>query len=156
MDEVVLQMPAEMSKIKSGYIVIVDFQNLPDNEEQLVVYGNEALLFLALKNIVSNACKYSEDHKANIKLAYSENTIIVTVSDNGKGIPAQDLQHIFQPFYRVHENINEEGFGLGLSLSERIIKLHKGTIAVQSTLDRGSSFTISLPTALSFKNNSSF
>jgi two-component system sensor histidine kinase ArlS len=151
MDEIVLQMPAEMSKIKSSYIVAVDFQNLPDDEEHLVVFGNEALLFLAIKNIVTNACKYSQDHKASMKLSYSENKIIVTILDKGKGIPGEELQYIFQPFYRVNENSSEEGFGLGLSLSERIIKLHKGNITVNSQLNKGSSFTITLPTAHSLK-----
>ncbi|ANE52977.1 HAMP domain-containing sensor histidine kinase [Flavisolibacter tropicus] len=156
MDEIVLQMPAEVSKFKKEYIVVVDFQNLPENEEQLIVFGNEALLFLALKNIVINACKYSQDHKARITLAYNQDAVEVTVTDKGKGIPEPEWQNIFQPFYRVQENTNEEGFGLGLSLSGRIIKLHKGTIQVQSQVDQGSSFIITLPTALSLKNNSTF
>jgi signal transduction histidine kinase len=154
MDEIVLQMPAEISKYKKEYVVVVDFQDLPENEEQLIVYGNEALLFLAIKNIVVNACKYSNDHKASIKLSYDKNTIAVTISDQGKGIPESEWQNIFQPFYRVQENTNEEGFGLGLSLSGRIIKLHKGSITVESQIGKGSSFNISLPTALSLKNNS--
>ena len=156
MDEIVLQMPAEMSKIKKDYFVTVDFKDLPENEEHLIVFGNEALLFLAIKNIVVNACKYSNDHKASIKLSYNDNTIMVTVTDKGKGIPEAALQHIFQPFYRVYENTNEEGFGLGLSLSERIVKLHKGRINVQSRLAEGSSFTIILPTALSLIENALF
>lgn len=154
MDEIVLQMPAEVSKYKKEYMVVVDFQDLPENEEQLIVYGNEALLFLAIKNLVVNACKYSKDHKASIRLSHSPDAIMVTVSDKGKGIPETEQQKIFQPFYRVQENTNEEGFGLGLSLSGRIIKLHKGTITVQSQLGKGSAFTITLPTALSLKNNS--
>lgn len=153
MDEIVLQMPAEISKYKKEYVVVVDFQDLPENEEQLVVYGNEALLFLAIKNITINACKYSYDHKASIRLSYNEETVMVTISDKGKGIPKSEWQNIFQPFYRVQENTNEEGFGLGLSLSGRIIKLHKGTITVQSELEKGSSFTITLPTAESLRKH---
>jgi two-component system, OmpR family, sensor histidine kinase ArlS len=156
MDEIVLQMPAEVSKYKKEYVVVVDFQNPPENEEQLIVYGNEALLFLAIKNIVVNACKYSKDHKARITLAYNQDTIEVTISDRGKGIPESEWQNIFQPFYRVQENTNEEGFGLGLSLSGRIINLHKGSIRIQSQLGNGSSFIITLPTALSLKTNSTF
>ncbi|HYH16776.1 MAG TPA: HAMP domain-containing sensor histidine kinase [Flavisolibacter sp.] len=156
MDEIVLQLPAEVSKYKKEYIVLVEFQDLPENEEQLIVYGNEALLFMAMKNIVVNACKYSNDHKAIIKLAYDKEAIIVTILDKGKGIPESEWQNIFQPFYRVQENTNEEGFGLGLSLSGRIIKLHKGHIAVQSQVGEGSSFIITLPTALSLKNNAGF
>ena len=156
MDEIVLQMPAEISKYKKEYVVMIEFQDLPENEEQLVVYGNEALLFLAIKNILVNACKYSQDHKATIRLSYDKDTIKVTVTDKGKGIPQSEWQNIFQPFYRVQENSNEEGFGLGLSLSGRIIKLHKGTISLQSELGKGSMFTITLPTAASLKNNISF
>jgi signal transduction histidine kinase len=69
------------------------------------------------------------------------------VEDQGKGIAPQEVENIFQPFYRTEETRFESGFGLGLSLANRIIKLHKGYITVQSQLGKGSTFTIILPIA---------
>ncbi len=150
-DEIILGMPSEMAKINPRYIVNLFFGELPDDEESLLVFGNEELLFSAIKNIVLNACKYSDNQQAKILLAIKNKTIIVTVSDEGKGIPESQLQTIFQPFYRVEENVSSEGFGLGLSLADKIVKLHKGFIEVTSTLNVGTVFTIQIPAARSLK-----
>lgn len=144
MDEVVMRLPAEAAKAAENYGVQLQFDDLPETEDGLLVYGNEALLLMAVKNIVINACKYSGDGKALVRLSSEPNEIVVAVSDRGPGIPADKLTSIFQPFYRLEENTMAEGFGLGLSLTERIIKLHKGSIAVSSTND-GTTFTVRLP-----------
>jgi two-component system sensor histidine kinase ArlS len=151
-DEILLRMPSEMSKLKNDYLVKLSFENLPEEEEKLLVFGNEDLLFTAIKNIVVNACKYSPDHVAEIKLFVDNDDIFVEIIDKGKGIPDEELKKIFQPFYRVDDNPNEVGFGLGLSLVSRIIKLHRGYIKVQSAVHRGTSFTVQLPVA-GFKKN---
>jgi len=147
-DEILLRMPREMKKLNSEYQVKINFVDLPSNEEKLLVFGNEDLLFSAVKNIVVNACKYSDDHFALLELSTSQQKIFITITDTGKGISKEALPHIFQPFYRANENRGEPGFGLGLSLSSRIVKLHKGDITVNSIADKGTSFVILLPIAL--------
>ena len=146
-DEVLMQLPGEMKKINKAYLVKLDFDKLPDQEEQLLVLGNAALLFTAIKNIVSNACKYSNNHLANVKLSVRQKQIVITIEDEGKGIAAGELQNIFQPFYRAGNSRDITGFGLGLSLASRFLKLHKGAISVQSLVDKGTTFTITLPIA---------
>ena len=146
-DEILMRMPAEMQKQDQGFTVLLHFDQMPENEEKLLVYGNEELLFTAIKNIVSNACKYSVNHKAQIKFFLSGNKIFIQVKDNGQGIAENEIQNIFQPFYRVEESRATPGFGLGLSLAERIIKLHKGSIEIQSRKGQGSVFSIQLPSA---------
>lgn len=146
-DEILLRIPAEMVKINSGYAVTIQFAKLPENEEALLVFGNEALLLMALKNIVQNACKYSDNHHATLTLEIRDNKVLVSILDKGKGIPETELKTIFQPFYRVEENVQHQGFGLGLSLADRIIKLHKGTIEVNSEVNVGTCFSIFLPVA---------
>ena len=128
------------------FTVSLQFEPLPDDENLLIVYGNEELLVVAVKNIVSNACKYSSDHKAIIRFEANETQLLIHVEDNGIGIPSAQIENIYQPFYRVDESRATEGFGLGLSLAERIIKLHKGIIQVHSTPGKGSRFTIILRT----------
>ena len=152
-DEILLRLPAEMAKAGTGFSVTLDFKSLPEQEESLLVFGNEELLFSALKNIVLNACKYSSDHHAKISLEIANQEIKIMVADNGKGISEKDIEHIFQPFYRSKEAWNYEGFGLGLSLSNRIIKLHKGFIRVESEPGKGTCMTVILPVAAGFKGN---
>jgi signal transduction histidine kinase len=146
-DELLLQLPAEMAKTDKGYAVTLEFEELPADEHQLLVFGNEELLFTALKNITVNACKYSDDHKATLLLLVSDAEIKIVIKDKGKGIPAHEIEHIFEPFYRVDESLSTKGFGLGLSLAYRIIKLHQGTITIDSVTGVGTSFIISLPPA---------
>ncbi len=147
-DEILLRMPGDMAKLNKEYHVTILFDDLPAEEEKLLVFGNEGLLFIAIKNLVINACKYSENQLATCSLSVQQDDIYIAITDTGKGIPAEALPHIFQPFYRADESRKEAGFGLGLPLADRIVKLHKGTISVQSVPDQGTSFTIVLPVAL--------
>jgi signal transduction histidine kinase len=146
-DEILLGLPAELSKINSTYSVKLQFDDVPEEEEKLLVFGNEALLLTAVKNIVVNACKYSGDHKASVHLKISEQYLMIEVIDKGPGIPGEEIKNIFQPFYRVEDDRTAGGFGLGLSLAERIIKIHKGRIEVHSNPGVGTTFTIKLPAA---------
>jgi two-component system, OmpR family, sensor histidine kinase ArlS len=150
-DEILLRLPGEISKTNPSYTVTLDFDRLPEAEEALLVFGNEELLFTAIKNIVSNACKYSEDHHATVRLRVEGNEIRVTIEDHGKGIPEGEWENIFQPFYRTEEGHTIPGFGLGLSLARRIIQLHKGWINVDSAVGKGSVFSVRLPTAGSLR-----
>lgn len=146
-DEIILRLPAEMIKANAHCSVSLRFDKLPENEENLLVFGNGDLLFTAIKNIVQNACKYSENHQAIVLLEIEKNRIMISITDHGKGIPESALKTIFQPFFRVDDNVATDGFGLGLSLADRIIKLHDGSIKVTSTVNVGTCFTILLPAA---------
>lgn len=146
-DEIILRLPAEIAKYNSSFSVKLYFQDLPEDEKKLLVFGNEALLITAVRNIVVNACKYSTDHVAAVSLVIEKNELIIRIVDQGPGIPEDKLKSIFQPFYRIEENSNTEGFGLGLSLAERIVKLHKGRISVHSAVGEGTTFSVHLPSA---------
>jgi len=144
-DEVLFRLLSEVAKTNKIYSVLFEFNKMPAEENGLLVYGNEELLFTAIKNIVLNACKYSENHQAVVKLSIETEQLTVHVQDNGIGIPESELSNVFQPFYRVKENKIKEGFGLGLSLALQIIELHKGNINVSSVYGKGTTFTINLP-----------
>lgn len=152
-DEIILRLPFEMAKVNAGFSVGIVFDELPAEEERLLVFGNEELLFLALKNIVVNACKYSPDNKARVKLSVNETDLIINVQDNGIGIAPEEMENIFQPFYRVDETRTNPGFGLGLPLASRIVKLHKGFVKVESEVGKGTLFTINLPAAGQNRND---
>lgn len=145
-DEMLMRIPAELKKISPMYDVNIEFDGLPENEAALIIYGNEHLLYSAIKNIVHNACKFSEDKKAELRMSFQPDHIVITIRDNGPGIDEKDMQHIFQPFYRSNRHQSYvSGAGLGLSLAQRIISLHKGNITVESELGKGTTFTIILP-----------
>jgi len=146
-DEIILRLPSEITKVNEEYSSVIEFDELPENEEKLLVFGNETLLLAAIKNIAVNACKYSENQHASICLRIEDDKIFISIKDKGLGIPESEIENIFQPFYRLNENKSESGFGLGLSMAERIIKLHNGRISVTSKLSEGTNFTIILPSA---------
>lgn len=150
-DEILMRIPSDLVKVNSEYSVILNFDNMPEDEERLLVFGNEALLFSAIKNIALNACKYSEDHEAIIALSFSQSNVEIKIEDNGIGIAPEEIENIFQPFYRANRTTDGRGFGLGLSMADRIIKLHKGSISVYSVVNKGTTFTITIPSASNFQ-----
>ena len=146
-DEVLLRLPAELVRTNKEYVVLLGFDELPEDEDQLFVFGNEDLLFTAIKNIVVNACKYTTGHRALVKASTTNNEIHVEIIDNGPGMRPEELEQIFQPFYRGGAVGALPGFGLGLPLVKRIINLHKGRIQVESDLKTGTTFLVTLPAA---------
>jgi two-component system, OmpR family, sensor histidine kinase ArlS len=144
-DEVLMRLPGEIQGRNPGYVVSLHFPQLPEQEEKLLVFGNEELLFTAISNIASNACKYSPDNHADVSLQFAHKGFVITIADKGVGMNEKELENIFQPFYRIRHNPNVKGFGLGLSLASQIIKLHKGEIKVASVPGSGTTFTIHLP-----------
>jgi signal transduction histidine kinase len=150
-DEIILRLPSEIAKINNAYSVLPEFEKLPENDADLLVLGNEELLVTAIKNIVLNACKYSENQQAIILLRADNKNITVAVQNIGAGIPPNEIGNIFQPFYRIEENRTAGGFGLGLSLAQKIIKLHRGEITVDSKRGEKTEFIIHLPSARHLK-----
>ena len=146
-DEILMRLPGEITKLDMNYSVKIDFVQLPENEAKLLVFGNAELLFTAIKNVVTNACKYSNNRLAKIELSVADTEIIIAIEDNGKGIAENELKNIFQPFYRTEDSRATVGFGVGLPLVNRIVKLHKGHISVKSTVGNGTTFFIKLPVA---------
>lgn len=150
MDELIMKLPAELKKIEPAFHAQLHFDNFPDNEDGLLIFGNPDLLYSAIKNIAINACKYSPDHLANISLGFSDDMLLISISDNGPGISEEDKKMIFQPFYRTTKTNHIHGFGLGLPLAQRIINLHKGSIEIDSISGQGTRSRISLPIAQTF------
>jgi two-component system sensor histidine kinase ArlS len=88
-DEILLRLPSEIKKMDPAFSVFLLFDSLPEEENKLVVSGNSELLFSAIKNIVTNACKYSVDHRAIVSLFTKPGHVVVSVQDYGIGIPEE-------------------------------------------------------------------
>lgn len=108
---------------------------------------DEDLLKTVLTNLVENAIKYSpENSKILVSTDETDNEVVIQIADQGRGIPREDLPHVFERFYRARNSrTSTAGNGIGLFLAKYFIELHNGSIEVESELDKGSTFTVRLP-----------
>ena len=98
-----------------------------------------------VNNLLSNAVKFTQQGKITLTVGYNASKLTIAVEDTGKGMALEDRERIFQEFTRLPGAQGEEGFGLGLSIVHKLVLLLEGTIDVQSTLGKGSCFTVVLP-----------
>lgn len=145
-DEILFKVMGDMKKINNDYEVELNFSESAEEGNNFLVFGNGDLLYIATKNIVENGCKYSPDHTSRVQLSFENDNTIIEVKSNGEPINQNEIEKIFQPFYRSKTAAGKQGFGLGLALAKRIVGLHKGFLSVNSG-HTGTSFTITLPTA---------
>jgi signal transduction histidine kinase len=144
-DEVLIKTVGDVKRLDTEYAVELDFGEFPEDEKDFVVFGNSELLYIALKNLIENGCKYSADKRSVVDLTFAHHKLFIQVANRGSVIAAEDIPQIFQPFFRGSGTGNTRGFGLGLALAQRIIALHKGTIYVVSDTTNGTKFTVELP-----------
>jgi signal transduction histidine kinase len=124
----------------------------PAFEAPLWIRANPPLLGQLLDNLLENACKYSEpDTAIVVRVCREQSAAVLSVEDRGCGIPADDLSHIFEPFYRAEttRRLGHAGVGLGLAVASRIANAHGATLVVESDPSRGSLFSLRLPLAQS-------
>ncbi len=129
---------------KAGKERSLEFElDLPESMSTLI--ADKDLLRVAINNLLTNAIKYNRVH-GSVKLSASETTdrIEISVSDTGVGIKKSELEHIFNKFYRSDDdNIRQQpGHGLGLALARNIVQLHHGSLQVESTVGKGTTFSI--------------
>lgn len=134
LDEVLLESYASIIKENSEYKVSLNIENTV-NEHELIIQGNEYLLQVAFNNLIDNACKYSPEHRCSIDVKMNKEKLHISFSNTGITISQEDLQHIFEPFYRSETSRKEKGYGIGLYLTKKIIHLHHAGIAVASEND---------------------
>src|SRR5579862_856449 len=117
------------------------------HSERAVIEGDAQRLRQMFLNLIDNAIKYNRDHgQITLDLERENGSAVVTVADSGIGIPEEELSKIFDRFYRVDKiRTKTGGMGLGLSIVKWTVDAHHGSIAVNSTLHKGSAFTIRFP-----------
>ncbi|MGH2065990.1 cell wall metabolism sensor histidine kinase WalK [Aerococcus sp. L_4] len=117
-------------------------------EEEVWVEINQDKLIQVIDNIMNNAIKYSPDGGTiYVRLMSTHNQLVLSIQDQGLGIPQESIPHLFDRFYRVDKARSraQGGSGLGLSIAKEEIELHNGTIWVNSIENKGTTFFISLP-----------
>lgn len=119
---------------------------LIDGGQKFVISADKIMIQQLLFIFIDNAVKYTtDDKKISIVLSALPMAVKIQVKDNGIGIKKDDLAHIFDRFWQAEKSRSQKGLGLGLSLAETIVSLHKGSIRVQSEPGQGTTFEIILP-----------
>lgn len=126
-----------------GHRLIVQVPKKPINREI-----DSHMMRMAIENILNNAIKYTiKKGTIRVKLAQAEGRVTITIKDSGIGIDSKQFPEIFKQFTRLYDEQTDRisGTGVGLYLADQLVKLHKGTLEVDSEVGKGSQFTISLP-----------
>ncbi len=141
-DEILVDARQQVQKANSDYTISIHFEDDFEEDNPISIEGNEYLLKVAFVNLFENGCKFSQKKQSNVGVSLQKDKIVLRFIDNGIGISEADLQHVFTPFYRGSNKSYAEGNGIGLSLTQKIILLHKGTISVSSNKNSGTTFTV--------------
>ncbi|EHO15042.1 HAMP domain-containing sensor histidine kinase [Myroides odoratimimus] len=143
-DEVILDACQKIQRGNAAYTFSFMIDEEIDSEELVTVRANPYLLEVAIINLLENACKYSDNHHGKVSISNLNNAVVIKIADEGLGMSAEDLDGIFKPFFRGENGKHLDGNGIGLSLTKKVIDLHKGTITVTSEINKGTEFTITL------------
>lgn len=147
-NELIYTVIQKNSAIKEKHII----NFIPD--EKLPLFKLDAgLIEEIIQNLVTNAILYTPKNTIiNIEASYELNDCVFSVSDNGKGFPENEIQFVFDKFYRL-PNSKTGGSGLGLSIVKGFVEAHSGSIKLQNNINSGACFTITIPTETSYLNN---
>ena len=119
---------------------------LKQTGEPLHMHVDRSFISYMLKNLLSNAFKYGGEHEIpEVNLEFCKDAFTLTVIDHGIGIPSNEIENLFQSFYRASNAENVEGTGLGLVIVKKLAEIHGGEVFVRSELNIGSSFGFRIP-----------
>lgn len=140
LDELLLDIVEKLSSQNRSYQIEI---RLPENpESELLFTGNRSLLEVAIGNLVENACKYSEGKTVHCLLEKKQENTILKIIDEGIGMTETDIKFFTEPFYRSSRVRAQEGFGIGMAISSKILQIHGIPMTVQSELNKGTRITL--------------
>lgn len=144
LDDVLFELAEELHTHPTGGHLKLDSSYFPEDSARLTIEGQRYLIKIALANILENALKFSGE-EVEVALKVTDKHLLVCIIDHGIGIAPDDLSKIFAPFYRAQNARPLPGFGIGLSLAQKIVQMHDGKLEVESELGRGTAFRIFFP-----------
>ncbi|MDB5193598.1 MAG: sensor histidine kinase [Segetibacter sp.] len=144
-DEITYDAIEEVKQLFEHATINVSFKDVPENEDWLSIKGNESLLKSAISNLVKNAVQYSSELKMSIQIDVAKEGVTLHFSNGGIQLPKNEQEKLFLPFFRGDNAANIKGSGLGLSIVQRIITLHGGTVRYQAMQQNVNSFIVYLP-----------
>lgn len=144
--DIVLEVQNDFARSKPHYQVETKVnENIHQGTGSIYCLGDASLLKSVASNIIDNACKFSPDFTCKLLISFTSTSIQLDFSDEGVGIAPENINRVFEPFFRGNDTRNVYGHGIGLSLVKKIVELHKGKISVQSVQGKGTTVTLILP-----------
>ena len=152
LEELISSVIKRLNPVATSHLIELSFKDKRGKKKKIT--GDKFLLDIALSNLIGNAIKYGTDGgKVEVVLGTEDNNQVITVTDNGVGIPANELPKIFNDFYRASnvKKISSDGSGLGLSVVKKVVERHGGHVKVESPSklggmkNPGTCFTITFP-----------
>ncbi|WP_281336158.1 HAMP domain-containing sensor histidine kinase [Flavobacterium eburneipallidum] len=141
-DELLMDVKSDIDKLFPNNRVSVKLNFAPQDSNLLLIPCNKPLLELAINNIIANGVKYSDNNEVFVSLSANQDQIKISINDIGIGIPPEDIPHLYEPFFRGKIAAKYIGYGLGLPLAMKIIRMHDGELQVQSEENKGTIVTI--------------
>ena len=129
MDEILFSAIENVNKSFPDFVILFDMEESDNLDTALEIKGNKNLLEIALSNVLKNACAYSDNKQAEVKISTQENQLIISVLNTGKTLSETEQKNLFQPFMRGENSKGTSGFGLGLRIVNRILMLHQAQIS---------------------------
>jgi len=128
MDEILFSVIENLKRSFPEFVISFEIEESENLDTALEVHGKKNLLEIALMNVLKNACVYSDNKQASVKISTNENQLVISVFNIGKTLSETEQKNLFQPFMRGENSKGTSGFGLGLCIVNRILMLHKSSI----------------------------
>jgi len=142
MDEILFSAIENLNKSFPDFVILFEMEESDNLDSALEIKGNKNLLEIALSNILKNACVYSDNKQAKVKISTENNYLLITISNTGKTLTENEQKNLFQPFMRGENSKGTSGFGLGLRIVQRILTLHKANITYSVSEENTNSFQL--------------
>ncbi|GEL11375.1 Signal transduction histidine kinase [Flavobacterium glycines] len=128
MDEILFSAMKKLKKSFPDFVILFEMEESDNLDTALEIKGNKNLLEIALNNVLKNACLYSDNKQAQVKISTSGDNLIISISNTGNTLSENEQKKLFQAFMRGKNSKEISGFGLGLRIVNRILTLHKARI----------------------------
>lgn len=128
MDEILFSAIENLNKTFPDFVILFEIEESDNLDTALEIKANKNLLEIAISNVLKNACVYSDNKQAKVKISTQENDLLISVLNTGKTLSENEQKNLFQPFMRGENSKGTSGFGLGLRIVNRILILHNAKI----------------------------
>ena len=133
LDEILFSAIENLNKSFPDFVILFEMEESENLDSALEIKGNKNLLEIAISNVLKNACVYSDNKQAKVKINTVGDSLVISISNTGKTLTENEQKNLFQPFMRGENSKGTAGFGLGLRIVNRILNLHHSTITYSIT-----------------------
>ncbi|MFH6964861.1 ATP-binding protein [Flavobacterium plurextorum] len=133
LDEILFSAIENLNKSFPDFVILFEMEESENLDSALEIKGNKNLLEIAISNVLKNACVYSDNKQAKVKISTENDSLVISISNTGKTLTKNEQKNLFQPFMRGENSKGTTGFGLGLRIVNRILNLHQSSITYSVT-----------------------